>query len=367
MDDFPGLRFLGRTYHLLGRIDVAVIIIVSVLLLATVGSWFPQSSPPATTEPETQRRWQEAVRRRYGALADLLMATGIFRWFTSPLFTASIVLLSTSIAACTLQRWHSVWHRAFQRPVLCSDAVFCEAPLSARGDLASGTVASCSVRAALERHGFLVQTQCQGDFTWMRGDRNRLAPLGTLVSHLGVLVLLLGIGMSGTFAWREQVMIEPGDSVKIGHDTGLVVGNLGFVISRYPDGSAAGYRADVGIADGNREARHESIHVGEPLTLEDVTIYLRGFTQTETGAKLTLLAVHDPGYTVVILAGLFLLLGMTVTFNFPRCWVRARLEPGGMLRMAGWGDRRAWDFESEFHAIVREVGLSPRPANGECN
>jgi hypothetical protein len=85
----------------------------------------------------------------------------------------------------------------------------------------------------------------------------------------------------------------------------------------------------------------------------------------------TLLTVHDPGYGVVITAGFLLLLGLTVSFNFPHCCIHARIEPQGAcpelaegacpelaegtLRLAGRADRRACGFGREFEALVEEI------------
>ena len=48
-------------------------------------------------------------------------------------------------------------------------------------------------------------------------------------------------------------------------------------------------------------------------------------------------------------------LGLTVSFNFPHCCVRARIEPGGVLHLAGRAERRAYGFEREFEALVKEL------------
>ena len=82
---------------------------------------------------------------------------------------------------------------------------------------------------------------------------------------------------------------------------------------------------------------------------------LRSYEGTEERYDVTLLAVHDPGYGLVVVAGLLLLFGLTVSFNFPHCWIHARTEPGGMLRLAGRADKRAWDFRREFERLAREV------------
>ena len=44
-----------------------------------------------------------------------------------------------------------------------------------------------------------------------------------------------------------------------------------------------------------------------------------------------------------------------MSFNFPHCWVHARIEPEGVLRLAGRADRRAYDFGREFEALVKEI------------
>jgi hypothetical protein len=70
----------------------------------------------------------------------------------------------------------------------------------------------------------------------------------------------------------------------------------------------------------------------------------------------TLLVVRDPGYGLVVTSGLLLLLGLTVSFNFPHCWVHARIEPQGTLRLAGRADRRACDFGRGFASLVEQIG-----------
>jgi len=190
----------------------------------------------------------------------------------------------------------------------------------------------------------------------LRGDRYRLAPLATLVTHLAVLLLLLGATLSSGYGWREELTIGPGEVVEVGHGSGVALRNEGFTITRYPDGSVASYEAEVAIIAEGREVAHDSVLVNEPLTYGPVRLYLQAYAGTPDGYSVTLLAVHDPGYGVVITAGFLLLLGLTVSFNFPHCCVHARIEPEGTLRLAGRADRRACGFGREFEALVEEIG-----------
>jgi cytochrome c biogenesis protein len=348
-----------RVWRFLARVDVAAVLIVAVLLLAALGSCFPQISLPVVGDPERLARWEAVTRARYGALTDFFHAIGAFRWFRSPIFLASLALLATATLVCTLNRWRGVWRRSFRQPVRCSDAVLDAAPHTARLTAPPEIDLPRVVCECLKRPGFRVRTTkvvtTSGVCVCLRGDRNRLASLATLVTHLAVLLLLLGVVLSYGCGWREEVVIGPGTTTDVGHGSELRVRDEGFTITRYADGSVAGYEARVAVIEGGREATGGSIRVNEPLSYGGIRLHLQAYAEAPDGYSVTLLAVRDPGYGLVVAAGLLLLFGLTVTFNFPHCRIHARIEPEGTLRLAGQAGRRAWDFERGFVALVEEI------------
>jgi len=349
-----------RALRFLGRIDVAAVLILVLLLLALLGSCFPQLSSAVAADPERLSRWEAVVRARYGGLADLLFATSVFRWFRSPVFLVPLALLAIATFVCTLERWRGIWRRAFYRPVRCSDAAFDHAPHTAALLSAAPPVGVAEVvRQALGQRGFKVRTTevitADGRHVYLRGDRNGLTPLATLVTHLAVVLLLLGAALSATFGWREGIALDPGETAPIGHGSGLTLRNEGFAIQRYPDGTVAGYEAHVAVVAEGREPVPGTIRLNEPLHYHGVGLLLQAYQETAGGTSVTLLARRDPGYGLVIAAGFLLLLGMTVSFNFPHCCVRASVEPEGALRLAGRADRRACDFGRDFAALAEEI------------
>ena len=355
----PKPRIPKRVWQFLVRVDVAAILIAVVLLLAVFGSCLPQLPPTTAADPERLARWETGVRAKYGALTDLMVAIGAFRWFHSPVLLVPLALLVAVTLVCTIERWRGVWRRAFHQPVRCSDTALKGTLHTAR--LAAPPVADLSrvLRQRLERRGFRVRTTkvvtTEGRHIYLQGDRNRLAPLATLVTHLAVLLLLLGAALSSGYGWREEITIGPGEMAEVGHGSELTLRNEGFAVAHHPDGSVAGYEAQVTIVVEDREMRRGSIRVNEPLICSSVGLHLRGYGGTEDRYSVTLLAVRDPGYTLVVVAGFLLLLGMTTSFNFPHCWVHARIEPEGTLRLAGRAERRACDFGREFTALVEEL------------
>jgi cytochrome c biogenesis protein len=343
------------------------VLIVVAMLLAGLGSCFPQVSPAVASDPERMAQWEAGARARYGGLADALAAGGAFGWFRSPVFLVMLALLAAVTLVCTLERWRGMWRRARYQPVRCSDVALERAPHTASLNAPAGVYLPEVVRQVLEERGFRVRTTkvittngtrnetTNGRAVYVRGDRNRLAPLATLVTHLAVVLLLLGAALTGGFGWREEVTLGPGETIEVGHRSGLALRNEGFAVERYPDGSVAGYEAGVAVATEGRDVARGSIRVNEPLHYRGIRLLLHAYAETPDGASVTLLAVRDPGYGLAVVAGFLLLFGMTVSFNFPHCCVRARVAPEGALRLAGRADRRACDFWREFAALVEEI------------
>jgi cytochrome c biogenesis protein ResB len=363
---------LERVWRFLVRMDVAAILIILVLLVTAFGSCFPQVSPATAADAGRWARWETDLRARYGALTDWLVAGQAFRWFQSPGFLIPCGLLMAITLICTLDRWQRVWRRVFHQPVSCSDLVFDTAPHTARITTSSITPLTQIAREMLEQHGFRVRSEIADDgigsnavvpnavgpnAAYLRGDRNRLAALATLVNHLAVLLLLLGAVLSSSYSWREELTLAPGATVAVGHGSNLSLRNERFTIARYPDGSAASYDAEVTVIQGDKKIDRHSAQVNEPLTFDGIAIYLQGYQETGGSFGITLLVVHDPGYGLVIAAGLLLLLGLVVIFNFPHCTIHAQIRPEGTLRLAGEMERHAYDLSHEFAMLVKEIKL----------
>ena len=340
-----------RVWRFFGRLDLAAGLIFVVLVLAGVGSLFPQLSASVIADPGRFSSWTEGVRTRYGGLADLLAMGGAFRYGSSGIFVASVALLAAVTLVCTLNRWRGVWRRTFRQAADWSD----DAPHVAVLALPPASDLIGAARESLERRGFRVRAGDDGGVLQLWGDRNRPASLATLATHLAVLLLLLGVAFSGGWAQREEIVIEPDGTALVELGDGLALHNTGFAILRYPDKSAANYEALLTVFERERVQLRGRVRVNEPLVYNAIKFYLRGYTGTEGAHTITLLAVRDPGYGLVVAAGLLLLFGLTVSFNWPHCRVHVRVEPDGTLRLAGRAARRAWDFGREFAALAAEI------------
>ena len=354
-------QLLKRAWNFLVRIDVASVLITLILLLAAFGTFFPQLTPDLRSDPEHLALWQDGIQKRYGTSADLLITLGVFSLYQTPLLITAFTLLGISTLVCILHRWKAVWRRVFNQEVRCPDTLFENLKHKGEFILKSGSDI-LDFQEILSARGLRVRSKMEGDTHHIRAERYRYSPLGRLVSHLGVVLLLFGVVISGAFSWRDSVNIEPGGDVQL-PAIGWRIFNEGFEIERYQDGSVADYVAVVRVTDIGQEIARGQIRLNDPLKVNNRSVYLTGFMPAGNGVTINLLIVRDPGYGLVLTACFLVLLGMTVSFNFPNCCIFARFMADGTLRFVGRADRRACNFDDEF--CILETELAAKMAKGE--
>lgn len=360
---------IARAYRFLIRMDVAAWLLLIALLLAAIGSCFPQRPSESAADPAVWEDWEASLRSRYSRLTPLLIAVGAFRFHGSPFFITALILLTLATLLCTLDRWAAIWRRTFRPEVRCTEATFRLAPQGARLIAPPGLDLIALLREGFAASGFRIRAAAASEKAsgnpaaegaaegpiYLRADRNRLSPIATLISHLGVVLLFLAALLSSGFAWREQLTLGPGAPAQLEHRPDLTIEYKSFRIDRYSDGSASQYDAEVVLLNGGQPVASASMRVNQPLTYQGIGLYLQGFSLQDDGYSLTLLAAYDPGYAPVLAAGFLTLLGLTVSFNLPHCCIHARIDPEGAVWLAGRADRRACDFERQFADIVAHL------------
>jgi cytochrome c biogenesis protein len=357
-----------KAWRYLSRLHLGVILLAVLLGAIIVGTLFPRL--PQQTDPDT---WWQAVRDRYGALYAPLRALGLFDTFGSLWFQGLLTLLLLSALACFLNRVWPLSRVVFRPRTRLPAERFERAALRAELRFSSLQDADFALRAALRRRHYRVQTESwdrsedpSQHQLYLRADRHHLPRMGTLLTHIGLIALLLSAAWSGVRGWRTPSLAVSSDRVTaVGHSTGIGLRCDRFTVLRDDDGAPRDYRAQVALIAQNGEAVIQgTVHVNRPLTHGGVSYHLQGFhlqtssagsvAETET-CDVTLSAVHDPGYGMVIAAGLCLLAGVTLTFHFPHRRLWSRVAATGETTLVG---TTTWDrerFAHQFEALVAEL------------
>lgn len=347
-------RRVTQIWRGLGRTRLAITLLLLTLSCVGLGTLFPQ----LPSDPSHRPAWWALVERRFGPLYGPLRALGLFDLFSTLWFWALVGLLLLSTLACTLNRLRPLVRAVFRPRVRLPDERFESAASRVTLRFPSSQVVEKRIAATLKRHGYATRWEQEGHRLYFLADRFGLARLGTLLTHTAVLLLALGVALGALLGWREQgVVVHSNQVTWLGHGTGLGLRCQRFEIERYADGSPRAYRAELTLSKGGGEIGAKTVEINHPIHYGGVRLYLTGYRLSQDDAcQVTLSAVRDPSFSLVVLAGALLLVGLTVTFGLTPRRLWARVVPVGEAavevvlvewpaREAGWVAALVADLE----------------------
>jgi len=239
---------------------------------------------------------------KYGALAGLYQTLGLFNLYRSPWFLLIVAALILNTLVCTIRRSKATWQAIRVRPkAVMPDRFYERTPCRASLALAEDSYdATDVVREVLAKRRYRVLAEERGVATYFFADRNRWARLGTLITHLSVVLIVLGFVWSQGWGWREgAVALSSGQLYRVGHGHSFQVRCDGFEIERYPSGLPKDYRARLTVLQDSSEVVSKIVRVNDPLSYRGVSFYLSSYgpaariwAQDSTGKPL-LLQVTD--------------------------------------------------------------------------
>ncbi|MFH1926751.1 MAG: cytochrome c biogenesis protein ResB [Chloroflexota bacterium] len=197
------------------------------LIVATImGSFFPQAPPEADGDPMAYHRWLATVIPRYGSWGDVLSRLGLFNlrsalWYRGVWALAALNLLIVGVEQIDL-RWRA-W-RALPSPDTLSPLLHDVSEAELRSTRSPVQVAEAA-RILLRGRGYHLNDDLSSEGTGcLSAQRHGLAWMAPVVLHVGLLMLLLGIVVNQSWAWREgPFFLAAGETHRLAHDSGQVV------------------------------------------------------------------------------------------------------------------------------------------------
>ncbi|HQW50608.1 MAG TPA: cytochrome c biogenesis protein ResB [Tepidiformaceae bacterium] len=199
-----GLDFFGWAWKLLTNVKFALLLVGLALVAGLIGVVLPQVPGPMRGNPAARSAWLELRRDTYGPFTGSFDALGLFDVFHSAWFNGLWVLIILAVTVCTVSRFRPTW-RAVQRPQRAvPDSYFEHA--HHRADFAYADGAE-PVEALLRRKRYRVEhvTREHGA-TYLFADRFAWSHYGTFVSHLALLMLLIGALLT-VFAGFDRTLV----------------------------------------------------------------------------------------------------------------------------------------------------------------
>ena len=130
-----------------------------------------------------------------------------------------MVLLTTSVLACSVNRAPRLWKIAFHPRTRMGETFFTHAPLKATVLVPAEPDETMDyVREVLQSHRFRTITDPDDDGLNLYADRFRWGPFGTVVAHLSFVIILVGFFVSATTGFKNTQLVVPvGSTVQIGN------------------------------------------------------------------------------------------------------------------------------------------------------
>jgi cytochrome c biogenesis protein len=294
---------LDRLWRIFTSMRTALLLMLTLALLALIGSLLVQAPQGLQADPQAYSAWLDGLRPKYGGWVPIVDRLGLFSVFTSIWFKAILVGLTTSILACSVNRFRGLWKTAIHPRTKMAGTFYDRAPHSATVTSELDPMAAVTVAGeVLRTRRFRTVVEADGDVVHVYADRFRWAPFGTLLAHISLVSILVGALVGSAFGFRNNELAATiGSTVDVGGGTGLTLLARSFSDSYYPNGAPSDYASDLVLYRDGVEVASQTIRVNEPMAYEGVSFYQSFF------GPAAVMQITDAGGSVVFEAGVPLL------------------------------------------------------------
>jgi cytochrome c biogenesis protein len=290
----PVSDIFERLWHLFVSMRTGLALMLGIAVLILFGALIIQVPGGMLADAAAYAAWLDSVRPKYGGWTGILDALGLFNVFGSLVFRGLVVLLGTSIVACSINRTPKLWRQAVHPRVEANKAFFDHVRLSGSVELPASPAASLErLQGTLAKRGFRTLVAPAGDAVAIYADRFRWAPFGTVIAHLSMIVILAGAMLGATGFRDEGFAVAVGSTAQVGNGTGYAIQATSFTDSYYENGSPADYASHLILYEDGRQVAERTIRVNDPLRYGDLKVFQSFFgpaadmlVRDETGATL---------------------------------------------------------------------------------
>ncbi len=260
-------------------IKLTIFLFILLAILSIIGTLIKQNAPSA-----------EYINRYGVKLYNVFEFFNLFDMYHSWWFSAILLLLVVNLIACSLHRFPGVWRQISRESGAkeMGDSMLKTLPYVERISLPnSAGMKEDEIRSFLKR-GFKNPQRIEGEsFVTFYSEKGRFSRLGVYITHLSILIILIG-GIAGSlFGFRGFVNILEGetvDHIALRIKDGEVAKPIGFSIRcddfrvtfydlQRPEKLVKEYTSDLTILENGKEVLKKTIEVNHPLHYKGLAFY----------------------------------------------------------------------------------------------
>lgn len=278
---------LRPLFRLMTSVKFALGIIAFMALAGVAGVILPQIPPERRSFPQARAEWFADQEDKFGFWYEPLNALGLFDLFNTWWFYSGLVVLVIGIGVCTMGRWAPTWRNAFRPQRQVPDRYFETA--RHRQDF-ENPPGGLRIEEALNARGYRIEHHERGGTRYLFADKYSWAQMATFVSHLAIVMLLIGGLTSRLFAIDEFVFIPEGGTrpvFDLEDDDHLQLAVSDAVGEFDGEGNALDFRTDLTIYKDGREVASGEATVNDPLEWQGYRLHQTAYSADGVALRVT--------------------------------------------------------------------------------
>lgn len=279
-----------KIWRLFSSVTLAVIVFSIISLTSIVGTVIEQQQD----EPE---RNIKILEKFVGFLGDsaapsvykVLDAMGFTDMFSAWWFMALLFIFAANLVVCSIERLPRTW-KIVKEPVKPLSEEQLNAITSKREVVIKGDIEKAGQKAekALRKIGFRRAVRKGEGALQICAEKGRCSRLGVYVTHLSILLILIGAVVGMKFGFNANLNLLEGTSSPVAYKgkgdkqvpvpLGFEIRCDDFEVTFYPDSERPKeYKSRLTVLEQGREVLKQEIEVNSPLRYKGITFYQSGY------------------------------------------------------------------------------------------
>jgi cytochrome c biogenesis protein ResB len=312
---------LRAVWWLVTNVRFAIILLVLLTLVSLLGVVVPQIPDNVRGDAALESQWLDSQDGRFGFMVSPMHDVGVFDIFHQRWFGLMLAVTVVSTGAYIVSRFPGIWTSIRRPRKRVPDRYLEMAPNRFQFDSA---VDVDRLEALLRSKRYKVHRTEDAGATYLFADRFQIAQLGTLLTHVAIIVLVLSAVVRRVDAFEAPLFLAEGESMPVyavSHPNQIQVELTDSYASFNENGIPLDYRSDLTIYERGEEVLRCSSTVNSPCGYNGFKFYEEAYFGNGAG-----ITVRDATTGNVVFSETYALAGAT---DSPRVLITG--TDGGVL------------------------------------
>jgi cytochrome c biogenesis protein len=249
-------------WYFFNSLKLTLGVLLTVAVVSVLGTFIQQNEELGTYYETYGEKW-----------ADLILTVGANDMYHTWWFTALLVMLTLNIIVCTFERFPPKWKSLLSDKPNYS-ASFIERLSNSRVFSVEADVETARARTAeiLRRKGYKFTEDSSGSSRALYAKRGVIGRFGSDVTHISLLLILLGAIIGSVWGYKDMLVITVGNSATV-KDAAFTLRLDKFWIDYYDSGQIRQFNSNVTVVEDGKDVLTKQIWVNEPLYYKGIRFY----------------------------------------------------------------------------------------------